>query len=219
MRSTGAWYARRVLLALLIATAPQIPLFSDPRLSEALGGFHQRAGAWVEYAILPRRGPQARLKASVLAPLASRGRYWLEIVSEQQGGLPVAVKMLLHGPPGTMENVERIYLYVAGQAPVELPLDDARADAGSPPGGPLPRVRRKGTEQLVLAAGKFRCDVLQLEGSRLYRSAQVPLWGMVRAITPEERVELVGFGESGAVTVFPEPFGEGAQGKGSESAK
>lgn len=208
-----------MLLALLIATAPQIPLFSDPRLSEALGGFQERAGAWVEYAVLPRRGPQARVKASLLAPRSSSGRYWLEMVSEQQGGPPVAVKMLLHGPPGKMENVERIYLYVAGQAPVELPLDDAPADAGTPSGGPLPKVRRKGTEELVLAAGKFRCQVLQIEGSRLYRSSQVPLWGMVRAITPEERVELIGFGESGAVSVFPEAFGEGAQGKGRESAK
>ena len=219
MRSTGTWYARRVLLALLIATAPQVPLFSDPRLSEALGGFQQREGAWVEYAVLPRRGPQTRLKASLLAARAPRGRYWLEIVSEQQGSLPVAVKMLLHGPPGTMENVERIYLYVAGQAPVELPLDEARADAGEPPRRPLPQVRHEGIEPLARAAGKFRCDVLQIEGSRLYRSGRVPLWGMVRAVTPEERIELIGFGESGAASVFPEAFGEGIQGKGSESAK
>jgi hypothetical protein len=136
-------------------------------------------------------------------------------VTEQQGGVPVALKMLLRGPPERAENVERAYLYVAGQAPAELPVEDFQR-APRPPSPKSRQVKRAGRKDLVLAAGRFRCDVLRVEGARLYRSGQVPLWGMVRAVTREQRVELVGFGDVGAVSVFPPGFD---QGKGSESAK
>lgn len=205
-----------MLLAVLLATAAPIPLPPDVHVWDALGGFRQLPGAWVEYAVLPKRGPQARLKASVLAaPGAAEGRYWLEMVTEPQGGIPLAVKMLLHGPSARSGNIERIYLYVAGQAPVELPVGELPSDSQGATENPR-KVKRMGTERLALAAGTFQCEVLQVADSRLYRSARVPLWGMVRALTPERRVELVGFGDSGARSVFPEAFD---QGRGSESAK
>jgi len=212
-------YAWAVLLALLLAAAapqaPAVPLFSDARLSEALGRFDAHPGAWVEYAVLPKKGPQARLRISVLSAPGPDGRYWLEVQSQQPKALPVAVKMLFHGAPGHLENLERLYVFIEGLAPMELPLDDARAEM-KPKDGPPPKVAHRGTEDLKLQIGSFRCDVLQVKDARVFRSERVPLWGLVRETDKEQRIELVGFGQAGAESVFPREFD---QGSGSESTK
>lgn len=192
---------------------PSLPLFADPRLAEALGSFDAHPGAWAEYAVLPKKGPQARLKIAVLGPALPDGRYWLEAQSQQQGGPPVAMKMLLHGPPGRLRNLERLYVFVEGLAPMEFPVEDVAPET---PSGALPDVRHLGTRKLNLKAGAFVCDELEVSGTRVFRSAQVPLWGLVRAVDEEQRIELTAFSQTGAESVFPREFD---QGKGSESTK
>jgi hypothetical protein len=125
--------------------------------------------------------------------------------------------MLLHGAPGRLENAERTFYYIGGQAPLEMPVEDAREQPVPPPGA-LPKIERKGTEELRLTVGTFRCEVLQVRKTRIYRSDKVPLWGLVRSQDPERRVELIGYATSGAETVFPPGFDD-TQGKGSESVK
>lgn len=210
-----------MLLALICAaaTASSIPVFSDPRLAEALGRFDARPGAWVEYAVLPKGGPQLRLRIAVLGPTLPDGRYWLEAATQARGAPPVAMKMLLHGAPLRPDNIERLYLYVGGQAPLALPVSEAHAAAGPPPGSPPPKVERKGTQQLKLGAGAFRCEVLQVLDTRIFRSDKVPLWGLVRAQDPRQRVELIGYADSGAETVFPPGFDYADQGNGKDSRK
>ena len=209
-----------MLLALILAAAggPQVPVFSDPRLAEALGRFDPRPGAWVEYAVLPKGGPQIRLRLSVLGPALPDGRYWLEVATQAQGTPPVAMKMLLHGAPGRAENIERLYLYLGGQAPLQLPVADAHAAAAPPKSAP-PKVERKGTQELKLGAGAFRCEVLQVQDTRIFRSDKVPLWGLVRAQDPRQRVELIGYADSGAETVFPPGFDNADQGNGRDRTK
>jgi len=209
-----------MLLALLIAgaapaAAPQLPLLSDPRIAEALGPFDPHPGAWVEYALLPKRGAQVRVRIAVLSPALPDGRYWLETATQMQGGPPLAMRLLLHGPPGRPENIDRLQVYMAGQAPLELPLEDARAAVAKQPKQPL-KVERKGTQEVKVAPGSFRCDVVQVKDARLFHSGKVPLWGLVREEDPRQRLELLGYADSGAETVFPKEFD---QGNGSESTK
>ncbi|HET9751619.1 MAG TPA: hypothetical protein VFP52_01610, partial [Myxococcales bacterium] len=190
-----------MLLALLLAASaqkpPEVPLVSDPRLAEALGHFEPLPGAWVEYAIIPRKGRQARLRLSVLEPPLPGGRYWLESASQAQGGPPVATRMLLHGPPGRIENLDRLYVYVGGQAPMEFPIDgEARAAPAPLPRRPFPKVRRKGVQDVRVSAGRFQAELVQVGSARIWRSDGVPLWGLVRALEPGRRVELIGFGQS-----------------------
>ncbi|HET7785736.1 MAG TPA: hypothetical protein VIR81_15310 [Myxococcales bacterium] len=219
-----------MLLALLVAASaaparsappaqkpPALPLLSDPALSEALGEFQPLPGAWVEYAVIPRKGAQARLRLTVLAPLLRGGRYWLESASQSQGAPPVAVRMLLHGPPGRVENLERLYLYVGGQAPMEFPVDaDLRGAPPAVPRRPGPRVRRRGVQEIQVAAGRFRAQLIQAGPARVWRSEGVPLWGLVKEVDARRRVELIAFGHSGGRTVFPAEFD---QGNGNESRK
>ena len=55
-----------------------------------------------------------------------------------------------------------------------------------------------------------------MKDARVFRSDQVPLWGLVRAVDSAQRIELVGYGATGAATVFPAEFD---QGSGKESVK
>jgi hypothetical protein len=211
-----------MLLALLLAAGaaaePPLSVFSDPRLAGALGRFDPHPGAWAEYAVLPKSGPQTRLKISVLAPPLPDGRYWLEMASQSQGLPPVATRLLLHGPPPAMDNVDRLQVYVGGTAPMEVPLEEVRAamkKRENPP-GPAPKVQQKGAEEQTVAAGTFRCDVLQVRDARICRTDKVPLWGLVTERDPKQRIELIGYSDSGAETVFPPGFD---QKNGSESTK
>jgi hypothetical protein len=222
-----------VLLALFLlaaqparpaARAPALPggldAFTDPAVAEALGTFDPSPGAWAEYAISPVKGQKTRLRIAVLAPRLPDGRYWLETASQAQDGPPIGVKMLVHGAPGRVENVERIYVYMGGQAPLELPLPDLRDDLRAPERKPPPQVRRKGTQTVSVPAGEFAADLLEIRSSRIWRSAKVPLWGLVRAQQPGRRIELVGFGVQGAETVFPPGFDDASpQGNGKERVK
>ncbi len=209
-----------MLLALLVAASAQnpaqLPLFADPRIAEALGGFDARAGAWAEYAIVPRNGAGARLRVSVLGPARADGRYWLEAASQAQGTAPVAFRMLLRGPPGPIDNVERLYVYVAGQAPTEFPLDAQARRHAVPPRGAVPPVKKRGIEPVRVAAGHFDAELLEVRRTRIWRSREVPLWGLVRAVDRSRRVELVRYGRTGAESVFPPEFD---QGNGSERKK
>ena len=198
-----------MLLALLIAVAPQVPLLPGGGV-DWFGDIRAQPGAWVEYAIVRPGKPQARLKASILAPAPSADRRWLEIVTEEQGRPPTAVRMLLTGAGTSAQSIQAISLYVAGQAPVSLP-----ARSMAPPQRKPDAVKRLGSEVVTLAIGRFHCDVSSLRGMRMDHSAHVPLWGLVRAVRREMRLELIGFGESGAVSVFPEAF---VHGTGSDSA-
>ena len=53
---------------------------------------------------------------------------------------------------------------------------------------------------------------------RVWRSSQVPLWGLVKAQSPRQTVELIASGKTGAESIFP-PGWTDDQGKGSESTK
>ena len=173
-------------------------------------------GAWAEYALLPKRGAPARIRLGIVEVLAD-GRYWLETVTQAQDGPPVAAKMLVRGSPERLRNLERILIYMGGQAPLELPVEDAKAAEEEKPRRRVPRVERKGAANVRVPAGTFRAQVLQVGATRIFRSDKVPLWGLLRAQDRARRIELIGYGSSGGKSVFPDE--REAQGNGSESVK
>lgn len=197
----------------------------------ALGPFVPEVGAWVEYLVRPRgiakshpdaKGPsdRARVRLSVLPPAQADGRYWLELASATSAGLAVATRVLFHGDPAAPRSIERIIVFVAGQAAFELPVAEAREplDASEDPAPGPARVRRLGSGPVRVAAGSFLADRLRVvsggEVTLVHRAAEVPFWGLVRAEGPQGSVELLGFSHQGAHSVVPLP-----QGNGNESTK
>ena len=191
---------------------------------QAAGPFQAHPGEWVEYSIRLKGEPEARVRLSILAPPpeAAAGRYWLEAAAVGAQALPSVVKMLVHGDPLEPRNVERLLLYVANQAPIELPVDDAKDELNAGGKRPTSKVHKLPAAQVTVPAGTFHARGLRFGGktgaTRLWLAPdEVPLWGLVRSVSALRTVELLLFGKTGAHSVLPAAPGEAAaQGKGSE---
>ena len=197
-----------------------IPLAS-PATLEALGPIDPKPGAWVEYLVHHRGKLQARVKLTVLPEAAPEGRFWLELAAASGESLPSASRLLLKPGPFRLANVERAMVFLMGQAPFELPIEDVAEEAPPEP-KPEASVVRQGSEQIKVRAGTFRAERISVREPKtrttvwLARGA-VPLWGLVRTEGGGRVVELVEFGQSGGKSVMPDPAA--AQGKGNESVK
>jgi hypothetical protein len=208
----------RALLPWRDAASP-LPLFAldSPDLVAALGPLRVEVGAWAEY-LLRSSGSTARMRFSLLPPKVEGDRHWLEVAAFGDVGLPFAVRVLLKSGPVVPTNVERAIVYVTGQAPLEIPLEDLQERlARDAPGSSGARTVRGAARTIATGAGRFKASEVRItaggQTTRVWRSADVPLWGLVRAEGPRETIELVSFSHEGARSAIPEP----GQGKGSES--
>jgi len=202
-------------------TRGSLPLFAldSPDLVAALGPLRVEVGAWAEY-LVRSAGGTARMRFSLLPPKVEGDRHWLEVAAFGDVGLPFAVRVLLKSGPVVPANVERAIVYVTGQAPLEIPLQDLedrlRRDVPKPSGA---RTVRGSQRTIATGAGRFKASEVRITAAgkttRIWRSTDVPLWGLVRAEGPRETIELVRFSHEGAHSALP----ESGQGNGNESTK
>jgi hypothetical protein len=182
-------------------------LAAPPSVLTALGDFQPAPGAWAEYAVKSMKS-KLRVRVSVLPDEAPAGRYWLELDLTPDRDAPQAVRMLVHGDPADPRNLERIELYRAGQAPIELPVERLELPR---PGKPR-RIVPGREERIQVPAGTFKAQRFDAGDVRLWKSRAVPLWGLVKSQSQHETVELLGSDFVGAHSLFP-------QGNGSERTK
>lgn len=200
-----------MLVALALGAAVSAPpLFTDPDLAAALGPIDPAPGAWVEYLLRAGDGGEARVRVTALAAV-SAGRYWLEVAAANGSGIAGATRLLVRGDGNV---VERMCVTVAGQQPLEIPLDRLARPGRS--ARPKAAVKRLGQARVRVPGGTFDAEVLRVSGTRLWRAAAVPLWGLVKARARRVSVEMLAYGLSGGRSVFPAGWD---QGNGSESAK
>ena len=208
-----------MILALFLAAAvaPAPPILGDAALAEALGPPDTQAGSWVEYIVRTRGHSDTRVRFSILPPALEKGWYWMEEAGVNSDGMASAIKLRVHGDPSDPRNYDRMYVYVLGQAPIEVPLDQI----------PMPEPLRKAPgkvvkgapERIEVKAGVYeKAEPLRLRDVRIWRSKSVPLWGLIKAQSPRQTVELIGSGRTGAHSTFPTAWVDD-QGKGSESMK
>ena len=210
-----------MLLALVLAVAaqrtsphwPVSPLFTDPGLRAALGSIDPKPGAWAEYLVRAPGKGDLRVRATVLAAVED-GRYWLELATAGESGLASAAKLLIHGNASSLGEVERLYVMIVGQQPIEVPVDEVRPASAKPTS--VQRVERLAPERVHVAAGEFNADVFRVSGTRIWRASGVPVWGLVKARSARQSMELVASGTTGGHSLFPSGWD---QGKGSESRK
>jgi hypothetical protein len=188
--------------------APDASLIADPAVLEALGDLEARPGSWAEYLVQGKKTPTVRVRISVLTDPAPQGRYWLELDTAALGAPPQAARLLVHGSPARPQDIERMEIYMLGQAPIELPLGqigDKDKAAERAKTKPPPKIVRRGEERVEVRGGKFTAQVLQVGDTRVWRSPLVPLWGLVKGRSPRQTIELLGSGREGAHSVFPDP--------------
>ena len=210
-----------MVLALLLAAAQaasdpaQSPLLADPALAAALGVLEAAPGAWAEYLVRGEGKGDVRVRVTSLEAEGA-GKHWLELASASGTGVASAARLLIHGNGFSPENVERVYVMIVGQQPIEVPPEQIHAGGSRPEAKRAPSVQRLGIERIRVPAGEFTAQVLDASGTRIWRAATVPLWGLVRARSPERSIELVAFGRKGGRSLFPAGW---SQGNGSESRK
>lgn len=199
--------------------APPAPILGDAALADALGPPEAIPGAWAEYAVRTKGEPDVRVRISILPPALPDGRYWIEAASVGNEGMPYAVKLRARGDPSDPRNVDKLYLYVAGQAPIEAPID--QLPPGAPPSRKPGKVVRGVPERVQVKAGVFeQAEPLRVGDVRIWRSSAVPIWGLVKSQSRRQTVELMASGRTGAHSTFPPGFAdEQTQGNGSESMK
>jgi hypothetical protein len=197
-----------MLLAMVLAAAAS-PLFADPEIEAALGRIQASPGAWVEYAVRTRGKQGARVRATVLLA-REPGRYWLELAAaEAASGVAGAVRLLIREGRGP-GSAERVVVLLAGQDPVEV-----TAERSPPPKAPG-SIKPLGMQEIRVPAGVFSARALRVSGTtRVWRAAGVPLWGLVKARSSRQTLELLAWGREGGHSVFPPDWD---QGNGSESA-
>ena len=204
-----------LLLIVLVAASPRLSPKSPLAVGElvpAFGPLRPQTGAWVEYLVRSPGEEDVRLRIAVLPPALADGRAWIEVATLGSQSLPVAARVLVNTATGTLE---RALVYALGQAPIEVPVEAPQATT------PLARhqdgVVRAGAKTIRVPAGTFAAAEGRVSKdrtvTRVWRTDEVPLWGLVRAESRHQTVELLRYGHAGARIVFP-PL----QGNGSESA-
>jgi hypothetical protein len=194
--------------------AAPLSVFAAPDVLLALGPPRPLVGAWAEYAVRARGREDVRVKLSILPPALEGGRYWMELDVATPTGTPSAVRLLVHGSPGRAQDLERVTVFVPGQAALEIPLDEVRQnlspeDEAKPSGA---AIRKRKPETVKTAAGSFaNAEVIDVADTRIWRSEKVPLWGLVQSKSRAQTVELIGYASAGAHTLI--------QGNGSDSVK
>jgi hypothetical protein len=200
------------------------PLFGlgAPDVLEALGAWEPVVGQWVEYYVEQRGELPERVRLSVLAERPG-GRFWVEVVAASPVGAAMASRLLVHGSPARAAEVERMQVSIAGQAVLELPLDEASQvlDPGAPKAAGV-RVEKLTPAEVEVPAGRFRAARLRVsrgkgalaETTTLYRSEEVPLFHLVKSDSSGNKakgkeaqratvVRLFASGTTGAHSIFP----------------
>ena len=196
-----------LLVAIVFAVA--LPgggaLFDGPR-------FDAQPGAWVEYLVRTNGSEPLRVRVSVLSKEGENALIEIDTLAKDKP--PQSVRMLVHGSPADARNVDKLELYVAGQAPIEVPLDELRDDLKPPPKNKVRTVER-GRERVQVQAGTFDAEVVDRGQARVWSSKEVPIFGMVKTRTKTHTAELIGFGRTGAHSLVP----DAAHQNGSETTK
>jgi hypothetical protein len=206
----------------------ELPFISiaSPDLLAALGEFHPVVGAWAEYAVSLKGHQTTRVLISVLPPPMPDGRYWLEIDTLDESSLPMAMRILAHGNPALLANMDRALVQVAGQNLFEVPISAAPAALKAPEGPSGVKITTEHGVKTTVHAGTFRTDRLQMTkaGKKLsvWLSDEVPLFRLVRSEGDGKVAELWASGKSGAHTLLSEPVLDEnlpppAQGNGSDN--
>jgi hypothetical protein len=200
------------------------PLFAlgAPDVLEALGPWEPVPGHWVEYYVEQGGELPARVRLSVLAERPG-GRFWVEVAGASPVGMPMASRMLVHGNPVRAADIERLQVYIAGQAVLELPLEEAGQvlDPSAPKAAGV-RVEKLPAVEVTVQAGRYQATRLRVsrgqgalaESTTLYRAQEVPIFHLVKSESAGNKakgkqaqgplvVQLFASGKSGAHSMFP----------------
>jgi len=177
-------------------------------LAASLGPLRPQIGAWVEYLVRSRGEQDVHVRVAVIPPLVP-GRVWIEVAALGSQSLPFAARLLLNATTG---NLEQASVYALGQAPIEVPVEDGKEGLQGAKAAGIVHGR---AQTVTVPAGTFTATQVSVteggEVAHIWRTDEVPLWGVVRVVRRRQEIELVRYGRTGARSFFPPLHGNGSE--------
>jgi hypothetical protein len=202
-----------MLLLLVLFAAPAAPpspsALVPTELVASFGPLQPQMGAWVEYLVRSRGEQDVRIRVAVIPPLVP-GRVWVEVAALGAQSLPFAARLLLNATTGKLEHAS---VYALGQAPIEVPVGDGKEPVPMAK-APAGKVHTR-AQTVSVPAGRFTATELRVREdgkvARIWRTDEVPLFGVVRVVRRHQEIELVRYGHAGARSFFPPLHGNGSE--------
>lgn len=186
---------RLTLAALVIAASP---LAAQGRACAARGAKLPAAGSWVEY-----RTAEGTMRLAYLAKETAGER--IELAMTGRRG-PMVMQMVVPSYPYEMTDIKEMVMQQEGQPPMRMPEQMLGMMRGRMPNASqmtetsCARMTEVGSERITVPAGTFQTTHYRdsTGGTDVWVAANVP-FGMVKVISGERTVELMGSG-TGAIT-------------------
>jgi hypothetical protein len=197
-----------VLLLCTVASAaegaPPSPASLLPAIPSAAA---PSPGAWVQYSVVPRRGPPFLLR---LAALEREGAgQWVEIGITDAVRRTLLVKVLVEGTLAAPKRIRRAIVQPQGLQAFYLP--DKLALKQLPPfrEGPGPMAQKVARVRVTVPGGSFAADHYRAREKgrtvEAWFSSEVVGWPMVKMSTPDVLFELTAHGQKGSSQIRGKP--------------
>ena len=171
----------------------QIPAQLKPLAKKA------KTGHWAEYAVRRFTTGQAMRWRIAMVGRAGRHKEWWEHVMRWGRMRSLVIKVLLENPSSKHPKVLKAIMQPGGQQAIAVPLSKSAKLVDLY----MPILNRKaadlGTETIQVAAGRFAAHHYMVTDRRgkkthFWTSNKVPIYGLVKLLSPSMRMELTGYG-------------------------
>lgn len=224
MRSQKSlWCLALTVAAVLFLVGTQLSLAQMPGIPDMpkiYGEFKMPpVGSYVIYKwALKGNGLEKTTKFSVVGKEKSdKGTdiYWYEIEdTDNKTGQTVITKMLISGNPSDIGTVYRMIMKQGKEKARELDQGMIQLINASPTtkteAANIPKIKNLGTEKLkvkdqVMDCAHMRYLVKEKTTADVWNNAKVPLFGMVKTVTPDATFELVSYGTNAVTGITEKP--------------
>ncbi len=191
-----------------------------PNMPKIYGEFKMPpVGSYVTYKwVLKGSGLEKTTKFSVVGKEKSdKGTdiYWYEIEDiDNKTGQGVITKMLISGNPSDIGTVYRMIMKQGKEPARELDQGMIQLINVSPTAktetADIPKIKNLGTEKVkakdqVMDCAHMRYLVKGKTTADVWNNAKVPLFGMVKTVTPDASFELVSYGTNAVTAITEKP--------------
>lgn len=203
-RLLAAIYVCLVFWSPSAVAAPEMPRLPPIQTSgEAL-----KPGSWVEYSILLRKS--GRRMSLRLAALEKEGAaQWYEMAVRFPKGRALVLKILLKGTLAAPSTPLKTVIQITGQPAFFLPPEVGAARLPRFSSSKDPHLRRVSSGKLKVPAGVFKVErfhrVEKGQVTKIWISAAVPGWPMIKLLSPSLKLELKAHGEDARSLIKGQP--------------
>ncbi len=169
-----------------------------------------KVGYWVEYAVRNHEQGQSFRWRVAIVGREGRNRLWWEHLLRFGRTRAIIVKLLVADSTTSKARVLDAIWKPLGHQALRVPVSQGKGLMDLYVPKVRGRAQDRGTELVRVAGGSFRAhryDVVDNRGRRIsfWNSRSVPIFGLVKLLSPALRMELTGYGTSATTMIHEKP--------------